>query len=97
MKYLIITVTLFLLMSATVYADYTIEIKNESNVVIKTYIITTTQVQHMQKLANTEGPSVLKQFETALNNIVTRAIVINKANLRKTQAHQDYEEEQARQ
>ena len=62
-----------LLMAGTAYADYSIVLKNEGGATLKTYIITTNQVAHLQKKATRTGITVLQQFETAVARIVQQA------------------------
>ena len=81
--------------SSIVHADYTVEIKNEEDVAVKIYTITTNQVAHMQKKANREGESILKQFEYAIISLIRIAKAENAAYWR--HANEIYIEEQSRQ
>ena len=81
--------------SSIVYADYTVEIKNEGGDMVKAYIITTNQVAHMQKKANRDGESILKQFEYAIISLIRIAKAENAAYWRR--ANETYIEEQSRQ
>ena len=82
-------------MAVTVHADYTVELKNESGTIIKSYNITTNQVAHLQKKASRDNVSVIKQFENAITGLVFNAKIENKMYW---QRYNDaYIEEQSRQ
>lgn len=55
------------------HADYSIVLKNEGGSTLKTYIIPTNQVAHLQKKASRTGVTVLQQFETAITRLVQQA------------------------
>ena len=91
----VILVIAILFITAPVYADYTIVLKDDSNVVIKTYTITNNQVLHLQKAASLTGDSILKQFEYAITNLIRNAKSLNTAKWRRD--NEAYIEEQSRQ
>lgn len=85
-----IIVLLILLVATPVFADYTVDIKNESGDVIKTYIVTTAQVEHLQKVAGRPGgKSVLNQFKEAILDLISNAERTNEAiyNAENSAAH----------
>lgn len=90
-----ILILVILLFAAPALADYTLDLKNESGTVIKTYTITANQVAHLQKAATSEGTSVLDQFENAIIKLIRRAKGYNMAVWQ--QANEAYMEEQSRQ
>ena len=94
MKALLI-IAILLFTAVPVLADYTIDLKNESGTVLKTYNITTNQVAHLQKKAARTGKSVIKQFET----VIIQLIYYAKAENTEIWARDNkaYIEEQARQ
>ena len=94
MKALLI-IAILLFTAVPVLADYTIDLKNESGTVLKTYNITTNQVAHLQKRATRTGKSVIKQFESAIVGIIRYAKAENSEML--AQDNKAYIEEQARQ
>lgn len=77
------------------HADYTVELKNDVGAVLKSYIVTTNQVAHLQKKANRDGASTIKQFENAIKNLIFSAQAENKVHWRR--ANDDYIKEQSRQ
>jgi hypothetical protein len=80
MKKLIVFVSVLLMFSVTsAFADYTIDLKDENNDIVKTYTVTTEQVQHLQKVASVTGKSVINQIKEAILDIVSQARVSNKA------------------
>jgi len=92
MKKLILLLILFFTTPA--FADYTIDLKNGSGVVIKTYTVTSNQVSHLQKKATRTGESVIKQFESAIASIIRYAKAENAKVWR--DANGAYIEEQSR-
>ena len=84
-----------MLMAATAHADYTVELKNESGTVIKSYNITTNQVDHLQKKASRDNVSIIKQFENAIIGLIFNAKAENKIYWQR--ANESYIEEQSRQ
>lgn len=76
-------------------ADFTIELKNESDVVLKTYTITYNQVAHLQKKATRTGISVITQFEDAIKNLILNAKSANAVTWRRN--NEAFIEEQSRQ
>lgn len=93
MKKLIVLIIIFFATPA--FADYTIDLKNGSGTVLKTYTITVNQVAHMQKVAARTGVSVIKQFEGAVLSIIKSAEATNAAFWKRDNA--TYIEEQSRQ
>lgn len=93
MKKLIVILVLFFAVPA--FADYTIELKNESGVTLKTYPVTAAQVQHLQKTAALTGKSVINQIKEAISYVIRDAKALNKA--RWLEDNNAYIEEQARQ
>ena len=77
MKKIIILLILFV--ASPAFADYTIELKNESDTIIRTYTITTNQVLHLQKAAAVTNTNVIDQFENAIYNLIVMAKSINKS------------------
>lgn len=74
MKNLISAVVLFLMFSATsALADYTVELKNESGAVLKTYIVTSAQVLHLKKVHERTLKTVLNQFKEAILDLISEA------------------------
>jgi len=74
MKKIIIVAVLFLIVSVgTAFADYTIELKNESGVVLKTYTVTSAQVLHLKKVHERTLKTVLNQFEEAILDLIREA------------------------
>jgi len=83
MKKVILIISVFFMFSvAPALADYTIELKNEGGSVLKTYTITTSQVQHLQKAATLSGKSVINQIKEAILDVITQAKASNKARWR---------------
>ena len=91
----LILVIAFMFMAGTAYADYTVELKNESGTIIKSYTITTNQVAHLQKKASRDEVSVIKQFENAIMGLVFNAKIENKMYWQRD--NDTYIEEQSRQ
>ena len=69
-----------LLMAGTAHADYSIVLKNEGGTTLKTYVITTNQVAHLQKRTTRTGVTVLQQFESAIARLINRARSGNEAS-----------------
>lgn len=82
-------------MATQVHADYTLDLKNSEDTVIKTYTITTNQIAHIQKAADASNVSIIKYFEESLQSLVINSILLNKA--RWGRANDAYIEEQSRQ
>ena len=90
-----LTILAVLLFATPAFADYTIDLKNESGTVIRTYTVTTNQVAHLQKFATVTGKSVIDQVKEAVLDIITHAKFANKA--RWQEANDSYVDEQSRQ
>ena len=95
MKKILLIVAIVLFMGTTAHADYTLVLKNEGGTVIKSYLITTNQVAHLQKTASRTGVSILDQFESAIANLIITAKAVNKSFWQ--QENDAYVEEQSRQ
>ena len=95
MKKLLIVMILVLFTTTPALADYTIELKNESDVVIKTYTVTTDQVTHLQKVATRNGTTVIVLLENTIKNLILSAKINNMSEWRKD--NEAYIEEQSRQ
>ncbi|MCK5605740.1 hypothetical protein KAR91_27845 [Candidatus Pacearchaeota archaeon] len=85
----------FMFTTGSAYADYTVELKNESGTIIKSYNITTNQVAHLQKKASRDEVSVIKQFENAIISLIFNAKIENKMHWQRD--NDIYIEEQSRQ
>ena len=81
--------------TGTAQADYTVELKNESGTIIKSYNITTNQVAHLQKKASRDNVSVITQFENAITSLIFNAKIENKMHWQRE--NDIYIEEQSRQ
>ena len=82
-------------MANQVYADYTLDLKNDSGTVVKTYTITANQVAHIQKAADANGVTLLTHFEDAIKKLIRNSTALNKSIW--SQANEAYIEEQSRQ
>ncbi len=90
-----ILILIILLAATPAFADYTVELKNGSGTLLKSYNITTNQVAHLQKKASRDEVSVIKQLENAIISLIFNATRENKMYW-----HRDndiYIEEQSRQ
>lgn len=85
----ILILIMLLLFAVPSFADYTVDIKNESGTVIKTYSVTTAQVEHLQKVETRTSKTVLNQFKEAFLDLISKAEESNEAayNLVNSDAH----------
>ena len=67
-----IIILTILLIATPAFADYTLDLKNGSGTVVKTYTITANQIAHLQKKATRTGVSVLDQFESVIARLIKR-------------------------
>ena len=95
MKKIMMVLAMVLFMAGTALADYTVDLKNESGVVIRTYIITTNQIAHLQKKATRDNTTVIKLFEGTISDLIMSAKATNAAMWRR--ANEAYIEAQSRQ
>jgi len=79
MKKIVMVVGFWFIMTGIAFADYTVELKNEVGTVIKTYTVTTSQVQHLQKYASNNSTTVLSMFEDIMSTWIQNTTLINKA------------------
>ena len=91
---IVLSVAIFLT-AGTAHADYSIVLKNEGGSTLKTYIITTNQVAHLQKKATRTEITVLQQFEIAITRLVQQARRSNESSW--VMDNESYIEEQSRQ
>ena len=80
MKKIIFALCLVLLYAVSALADYTIEIKNAGGTVRGTKVITSLQVQHLQKMATRNGVSTLDYFWNSIDGVLRNSLAANKAN-----------------
>lgn len=73
MKLILISVILLSLNTSVVFAGYTVEIKNDSDIVVKSFSVTTAQVQHIQKYSVKIKSDALTQFKKAVLLLINRA------------------------
>ena len=86
-----------LLFTTPALADYTMELKNSTGTVLKTYTITDNQVAHLQKAAAATGKSVVNQIKEAILDTINHARVANKKRWLSVPTNDDYIDEQSRQ
>lgn len=79
MKKIVMVFGFWFIMAGIAFADYTVKLENEVGTTIKTFTVTTTQVQHLQKYASNNGTTVMALFDDTISTWIRNAILINKS------------------